>query len=90
MKKILITTVGIITMFSTTTWAKPGGWIKDFLNNRSSSCGNYYRPVPVYYQEPVYYYYQPRVVYYSVPQNIPMQPYPHYRSRVNYQTFYPY
>lgn len=89
MKKLLITTTAVITIFSTNSWAKPGGWIKDFLNNRSSSCGNYYRPVPVYYHEPVYYY-QPRVVYYTTPQNIPMQPYLHYRSRVDYQPFYRY
>ena len=72
------------------SYAKPGGWIKDFLNR--GSCSNHYHP-----QNQVYYgqrtvYYQPAPVliyeyprYYAQPQMVPMQPYQnHYRNRSSY------
>ena len=87
MKK-LIATILIIGATCGSSFAKPGGWIKDFFlnNNRHSHCHT-----QVYYDRPTYYYQRPRVVVYEQPvyyqrqcrpQNIPMQPYQnHYYSK---------
>jgi len=88
MKKTLITTLLITACITSTSFAKPGGWIKDFFQGSSfsySSTTGYYPQNQVYYERPVYY--QPRVVvyerpqYYVQPRPVPMQPYQNF----NYQ-----
>jgi len=85
MKK-LVATLLIAATSCGTTFAKPGGWIKDFLNNSSfgvtSSSGYYapqpmyYQPAPrVYYQQPVVVYERPQYYYQPQPQYVPMRPY---------------
>ncbi len=91
MKKCALITLLILTLTST-TWAKPGGWIKDLLKNSNNNC-NQNR----YYQTPVYYYQQPYVCYpaprpgvYYYPQNAPMQPYQYQRTVYGNVIYYPY
>mgnify|MGYP003329059318 CR=1 FL=1 len=81
MKKTLIVSLLLISGISS-SWAKPGGWIKDLLKNNSSTRElHYHYESPTYYERPVYYYPQAPVViyerprYYVPPAYIPVQPY---------------
>jgi hypothetical protein len=79
MKKTLLTLL-LVACSASASYAKPGGWIKDFLANsgsRADYCPQnqiYYGQRTVYYQPaPVVIYEYPR--YYAQPQYVPMQPY---------------
>jgi len=82
MKKLILTVLVIGTTCGS-SFAKPGGWFKDLMNNSSfsiSSSSGYYAPQQTYYQPaPVYYHPAPVVVYeqpryYYQPQYVPVQP----------------
>ena len=83
--KTLIATL-LITC-TATTYAKPGGWIKDFFQGSSISISSGYYPQQqshcherVYHCEPAVIYYEPARIhqaphYYQPHYNVPMQPY---------------
>ncbi len=77
-KKITLTII-VVALTCCTSFAKPGGWIKDFLNNSNPQTTYVYYPQPMHCQpvRPSYYYPEPVIYiqpYYFQPQYVPVQP----------------
>jgi hypothetical protein len=88
--KTLVTLLLVAT--ASATYAKPGGWIKDFFQGSSFSYSSGYYPQQrshcrerVYHCEPAVIYYEPvRPTYhYHQPRYIPMQPYQSFQWQNN-------
>lgn len=85
------TLVAFLTVaLTSSTWAKPGGWIKDLFKNNNCNTPQYYYVPAYYYEQPYVYYPAQRPGIYYYPQNTPMQPY-YYQRNVNRNViYYPY